>query len=145
MLLLKFLGLFWISNAFFKGLLDIKCFPKSIVLDIKCFCSQDDVKPHLPTDDLKLTDKQANVTSVRSRRSSSQVELCSFASFFFQCFIKIIQLCYVCNNIQLHKLFYQVTTTYTFYITLLDFPFHLFTSLTFYFHACRWAFAGVWL
>ena len=75
MLLLKFLGLFWISNAFFKGLLDIKCFPKSIVLDIKCFCSQDDVKPHLPTDDLKLTDKQANVTSVRSRRSSSQVEL----------------------------------------------------------------------
>ena len=63
-LLLKFLGLFWILNAFLKGL-----------LDIKCFCSQDDVKPHLPTDDLKLTDKQANVTSVRSRRSSSQVEL----------------------------------------------------------------------
>merc|ERR1719153_2087637 len=33
----------------------------------------DDEKPHLPTDDLKLTDKQAHVTShVRSRRSSSQ-------------------------------------------------------------------------
>merc|ERR1712107_585527 len=34
----------------------------------------DDEKPHLPTDDLKLTDKQAHVAShVRSRRSSSQV------------------------------------------------------------------------
>merc|ERR1712032_402579 len=33
----------------------------------------DDEKPHLPTDDLKLTDKQAHVTSVRSRRSSSQL------------------------------------------------------------------------
>jgi len=33
----------------------------------------DDAKPHLPTDDLKLTDKQAHVTTVRSRRSSSQV------------------------------------------------------------------------
>ena len=42
---------------------------------------QDDAKPHLPTDDLKLTEKQAHVTSVRSRRSSSQVELCIFALF----------------------------------------------------------------
>merc|ERR1712107_323283 len=34
----------------------------------------DDEKPHLPTDDLKLTDKKAHVAShVRSRRSSSQV------------------------------------------------------------------------
>jgi len=33
----------------------------------------DDEKPHLPTDNLKLTDKQAHVTSVRSRRSSSQL------------------------------------------------------------------------
>jgi len=33
----------------------------------------DDEKPHLPTDDLKLTEKQAHVTSVRSRRSSSQL------------------------------------------------------------------------
>jgi len=33
----------------------------------------DDAKPHFPTDDMKLTDKQAHVTSVRSRRSSSQV------------------------------------------------------------------------
>ena len=35
---------------------------------------QDDEKPHLPTDNLKLTDKQAYVTTVRSRRSSSQVK-----------------------------------------------------------------------
>jgi len=33
----------------------------------------DDEKPHLPTDNLKLTDKQAYVTTVRSRRSSSQL------------------------------------------------------------------------
>jgi len=32
----------------------------------------DDARPHLPTDNLKLTEKQAHVTSVRSRRSSSQ-------------------------------------------------------------------------
>merc|ERR1712032_156278 len=30
----------------------------------------DDEKPHLPTDDLKLTDKQAHVTSVRSSRQA---------------------------------------------------------------------------
>ena len=41
---------------------------------LKQYDYQDDEKPHLPTDDLKLTDKQAHVAShVRSRRSSSQV------------------------------------------------------------------------
>ena len=45
-----------------------------------CHNYQDDAKPHLPTDDLKLTDKQAHVTTVRSRRSSSQVYKHIFAS-----------------------------------------------------------------
>ena len=80
-----------------------------------CDYYQDDAKPHLPTDDLKLTDKQVHLTTVRSRRSSFQVKLLIYLClrlWFFSFldwvyYVAIIQ--FMLWNIQVLELLYEHT------------------------------------
>ena len=91
-----------------------------------CHNYQDDAKPHLPTDDLKLTEKQAHVTTVRSRRSSSQVNLeyifaLRLFIFLIECYVAIIQ--FMLWNIQLLKLLSEHTFVSPFFTLKLHLPF----------------------